>query len=155
MELRLRHAASLLRDPEIKIINLVEQCGFSHRGFFTTCFKRRFGTSPGQWRKAAAQSEGNPSGRLDANSDCSFGSTILGSSASSNGSNAEPYWARKAVPSRLFTAVKALNPLKSESLPSRERSFDTLPGDRPAHSEMRLMSAAPASKRHRVAVGDR
>jgi AraC-like DNA-binding protein len=53
MEMRLLKAMSLLRDPDAKIINVAEQCGFNHLGLFNTCFKRRFGASPGQWRKAA------------------------------------------------------------------------------------------------------
>lgn len=53
MEMRLLKAMTLLRDPEAKIINVAEQCGFNHLGLFNTCFKRRFGTSPGQWRKDA------------------------------------------------------------------------------------------------------
>ena len=52
MEMRLLKAVSLLRDPNIKIINVAEQCGFNHLGLFNTCFKRRFGVSPGQWRKS-------------------------------------------------------------------------------------------------------
>ena len=58
MEMRLLKAASLLRDPDSKIINVAEQCGFNHLGLFNTCFKRRFGASPGQWRKMSAQAEG-------------------------------------------------------------------------------------------------
>ena len=58
MEMRLLKAASLLRDPDIKVINVAEQCGFNHLGLFNTCFKRRFGNSPGQWRKTSAQAEG-------------------------------------------------------------------------------------------------
>jgi AraC-like DNA-binding protein len=54
MEMRLLKAVSLLRDPNIKIIHVAEQCGFNHLGLFNTCFKRRFGTSPGQWRKSTA-----------------------------------------------------------------------------------------------------
>ena len=38
-----------------KIINVAEQCGFNHLGLFNTCFKRRFGASPGQWRALAEQ----------------------------------------------------------------------------------------------------
>ena len=53
MELRLLKAVSLLRNPREKVINVAEQCGFNHLGLFNTCFKRRYGTSPGQWRKAA------------------------------------------------------------------------------------------------------
>lgn len=51
MEMRLLKAISLLRDSNAKVINIAEQCGFNHLGLFNTCFKRRFGVSPGQWRK--------------------------------------------------------------------------------------------------------
>jgi AraC-like DNA-binding protein len=51
MEMRLLKAVSLLRDPDMKIINVAEGCGFNHLGLFNTCFKRRFGRSPGEWRK--------------------------------------------------------------------------------------------------------
>ena len=57
MEMRLLKAASLLRDPDTKVINVAEQCGFNHLGLFNTCFKRRFGATPGQWRKISAQAE--------------------------------------------------------------------------------------------------
>jgi hypothetical protein len=56
MEMRLIKAVSLLRDPTIKIINVAEQCGFNHLGLFNTCFSKRFGTSPGRWRKTNADS---------------------------------------------------------------------------------------------------
>lgn len=52
MEMRLLKAVSLLKDPGAKIINIADQCGFNHLGLFNICFKRRFGASPGQWRKA-------------------------------------------------------------------------------------------------------
>jgi len=58
MEMRLLKAMSLLRDTEAKIINVAEQCGFNHLGLFNTCFKRRFGSSPGQWRKTILLDEG-------------------------------------------------------------------------------------------------
>jgi AraC-like DNA-binding protein len=51
MEMRLLKAVSLLRDPDTKVIDVAGQCGFHHLGLFNTCFKRRFGTSPGLWRK--------------------------------------------------------------------------------------------------------
>ncbi|HSA02501.1 MAG TPA: helix-turn-helix transcriptional regulator [Candidatus Paceibacterota bacterium] len=51
MEMRLLKAACLLLNPDIKIIHVGEECGFYYPGFFNTCFKRRFGTNPGQWRK--------------------------------------------------------------------------------------------------------
>jgi AraC-like DNA-binding protein len=58
MEMRLLKAMSLLRDPDAKVISVAEQCGFNHLGLFNTCFKRRFGTSPGQWRKNTVNAEG-------------------------------------------------------------------------------------------------
>ena len=54
MEMRLLKAVSLLRNPAAKVINVAEQCGFNHLGLFNTCFKRRFNSSPGQWRKTAS-----------------------------------------------------------------------------------------------------
>ena len=59
MELRLMKALSLLRDPNVKIINVAEQCGFNHLGLFNACFKKRFGNTPGQWRKGPSDGE-NP-----------------------------------------------------------------------------------------------
>jgi len=50
MEMRLMKAAACLRNPQAKIINVAEQCGFNHLGLFNTCFKKRFGASPGKWR---------------------------------------------------------------------------------------------------------
>ena len=60
MEMRLLKALSLLRDPDAKIIRVAEQCGFNHLGLFNTCFKRRFGASPGLWRKTTAQTQSLP-----------------------------------------------------------------------------------------------
>lgn len=57
MEMRLMNAVNLLRDPHAKIINVAEQCGFNHLGLFNTCFKRRFGASPGRWRKLNLKAE--------------------------------------------------------------------------------------------------
>lgn len=54
MEMRLLKAVSLLRDIDAKVINVAAQCGFNHLGLFNTCFKKRFGVSPGHWRKQAA-----------------------------------------------------------------------------------------------------
>ncbi len=53
MEMRLLKAVSLLRNPDAKVIRVAEECGFNHLGLFNICFKRRFGTSPGQWRRRA------------------------------------------------------------------------------------------------------
>ena len=90
MEIRLLKAVSLLRNPREKVINVAEQCGFNHLGLFNTCFKRRYGTSPGQWRKAALAPE-NPSSRktetrptcpLHANGLCPWGGQMEISSSS-------------------------------------------------------------------------
>lgn len=54
MEMRILKAISLLRNPQAKVVSVAGECGFNHLGLFNTCFKRRFGVSPGQWRKAAA-----------------------------------------------------------------------------------------------------
>jgi len=51
MEMRLLKAITLLQDPDAKIINIAEHCGFNHLGHFNTSFKKRFGTNPTQWRK--------------------------------------------------------------------------------------------------------
>lgn len=51
MEIRMLKALSLLRDPRAKISSVARDCGFNHPGLFATCFKRRFGTSPAQWRR--------------------------------------------------------------------------------------------------------
>jgi len=63
MEIRLLKAVSLLRNPREKVINVAEQCGFNHLGLFNTCFKKRYGTSPGQWRKLMLGPESQPAGR--------------------------------------------------------------------------------------------
>jgi AraC-like DNA-binding protein len=65
MEMRLLKAISLLRDANMKIIHVAEQCGFNHLGLFNTCFKRRFGNSPGQWRKSTVQAGNVPARKLE------------------------------------------------------------------------------------------
>jgi AraC-like DNA-binding protein len=64
MEMRLLKALALLRVPSVKIINVAEQCGFNHLGLFNACFKKRFGNTPGRWRKGASNEE-NPVSDLD------------------------------------------------------------------------------------------
>jgi AraC-like DNA-binding protein len=60
MEMRLLKAVSLLRDIDAKVINVAVQCGFNHLGLFNTCFKKRFGVSPGRWRKQAVPEKVQP-----------------------------------------------------------------------------------------------
>jgi AraC-like DNA-binding protein len=59
MEMRLLKALALLRDPSAKIIRVAEQCGFNHLGLFNACFKKRFGNTPGRWRKGGEMSASN------------------------------------------------------------------------------------------------
>jgi len=70
MEMRLLKAISLLRDIDAKVINVAEQCGFNHLGLFNTCFKKRFGISPGRWRKQAAQGKIRPAAVPGGDSAC-------------------------------------------------------------------------------------
>lgn len=70
MEMRLLKAISLLRDADAKVINVAEQCGFNHLGLFNTCFKRRFGASPGQWRKSSLRSASAAAGNVENKSIC-------------------------------------------------------------------------------------
>jgi AraC-like DNA-binding protein len=55
MEMRLMKAAACLRNGQTKVIIVAEQCGFNHLGLFNTCFKKRFQTTPGQWRRMIAE----------------------------------------------------------------------------------------------------
>jgi AraC-like DNA-binding protein len=70
MEMRLLRALSLLRNPGVKVINVAEQCGFNHLGLFNTCFKRRFGATPGQWRKTTMQAKVPAAARFEAKPAC-------------------------------------------------------------------------------------
>jgi len=65
MEMRLMKAAACLRNPQAKIINVAEQCGFNHLGLFNTCFKKRFGASPGRWRNIVADKSASLNGNGD------------------------------------------------------------------------------------------
>lgn len=66
MELRMLRAVSLLHDSNAKVINVAEQCGFNHLGLFNTCFKRRFGTSPGKWRALTIETGAGPASPQEA-----------------------------------------------------------------------------------------
>jgi len=70
MEMRLLKAMSLLRNPNAKVINVAEDCGFNHLGLFNTCFKRRFGCSPGQWRELVGRSQSPPAAPIGGDGTC-------------------------------------------------------------------------------------
>jgi AraC-like DNA-binding protein len=110
MEMRLLKAVSLLRNPDTKVINVAEQCGFNHLGLFNTCFKRRFGASPGRWRKMPAQAEGqsvrpvnDSSGcRLRSNGLCPWASNLDNCQQAEGGASKT----QKAGPTRLVIRVQ-------------------------------------------------
>ena len=77
MEMRLLKAVSLLRDPEAKVIGVAEACGFNHLGLFNTCFKRRFGVSPGQWRKQSSPAPVVPAQPFSRQGECALRSNGL------------------------------------------------------------------------------
>jgi AraC-like DNA-binding protein len=77
MEMRLLKAVSLLRDPYAKVISVAEQCGFNHLGLFNTCFKRRFGASPGQWRKNTLKPKTTDTNKTEEHAICPLHSTGL------------------------------------------------------------------------------
>lgn len=70
MEMRLLKAVSLLRNRDYKVCHVAEQCGFSHLGLFSICFRRRFGASPSQWRKTFVESESPPPKFVEADPSC-------------------------------------------------------------------------------------
>lgn len=53
-ERRLTHACSLLRDSNATIQEVAIDCGYLNASAFARAFRRRFGTSPGQFRREAA-----------------------------------------------------------------------------------------------------
>jgi AraC-like DNA-binding protein len=77
MEMRLLKALTLLRDPNAKVINVAEQCGFNHLGLFNASFKRRFGTSPGKWRNQGREVEQGPAQLQQGRERCALGTAGL------------------------------------------------------------------------------
>lgn len=52
--LRLEYAAQLLvRQPNMNIVAIATQCGFSSMAYFSTCFRRHYGMSPSDFRSGA------------------------------------------------------------------------------------------------------
>ncbi|MDE5840184.1 MAG: helix-turn-helix domain-containing protein, partial [Muribaculaceae bacterium] len=59
--IRLKHAATLLRSGEMNISQVAYQCGFANPGHFATVFKKQFGQSPKEFvRNSAAENGGLP-----------------------------------------------------------------------------------------------
>jgi AraC-like DNA-binding protein len=100
MEIRLLKAVSLLRNPREKVINVAEQCGFNHLGLFNTCFKKRYGASPGQWRKLALHSDNSTAARNpEARSTCPLHANGLCPWGGQTAVPGQPKNAAKSVPS--------------------------------------------------------
>ena len=113
MEMRLLRAVSLLRNPDVKVINVAEECGFNHLGLFNICFKRRFGTSPGQWRNKTVPNERRPTGLGAAAPDCHLRLSGLcpwtGQPEHRDAVPQPPPQTQKAVPPRASTSACALD----------------------------------------------
>ncbi len=113
MEMRLLKAVSLLRDPDAKIINVAEQCGFNHLGLFNTCFKRRFGASPGQWRKVTMATGKQGADLFDGTQVCPLRSNGLcpwsGKPEMNNPAIPDAPKTRKGSPTRNLTSIEGLN----------------------------------------------
>ena len=53
MNLRLSKARKYLEESDSKIINIAHETGYNHLSLFNSMFKKRFGMTPGDWRKKA------------------------------------------------------------------------------------------------------
>jgi hemolysin activation/secretion protein/AraC-like DNA-binding protein len=60
-ETRLLRAGQLLEETDAKIVSVAYESGYRHLGLFNAMFKRRFGVTPGEWRKRARR---RPADRL-------------------------------------------------------------------------------------------
>jgi AraC-like DNA-binding protein len=119
MELRLLKAVSLLRDVDAKVINVAAQCGFNHLGLFNTCFKKRFGVSPGRWRKQAMSGKINPAACPEANAPCPLqGKGLCPMSAGSSGGG--------------IPVVPKISVVSKTSPPGKAAGARALPGTRAA-----------------------
>ncbi len=58
VNLRMDKARALLKDEQLKIIEIAHLVGYSNSGYFSTVFKRRFGQKPLDYRKSMTADEG-------------------------------------------------------------------------------------------------
>jgi AraC-like DNA-binding protein len=56
MEMRLAKACELLATSDAKVVEVALESGYQSSSVFSELFKRRFGVSPGQWRRRQAKS---------------------------------------------------------------------------------------------------
>lgn len=57
-ELRLLKARQMLNASDDKVVNVALECGYRNLSLFNAFFKKRFGMTPSQWRKASTKSAG-------------------------------------------------------------------------------------------------
>ncbi len=49
--LRLENGKKLLRESDLTIQAIAEECGYREQSNFSTAFNKKYGAGPGQWRK--------------------------------------------------------------------------------------------------------
>ena len=133
MEMRLLKAASLLRDPDTKVITVAEQCGFNHMGLFNTCYKKRFGASPGQWRKMSTQAEGQSARPVNDSAGCPLRSNGLCPWAGNLDNSCQPAEGdaskiQKASAARLVISVRLPNKSVGHKPAAGQRKFAGITG---------------------------
>jgi AraC-like DNA-binding protein len=62
-ELRLSRVRQLLAESDATVLNVANQCGYQHLSFFNSMFKKRFGMTPGEWRRQAQKNLLRPPSR--------------------------------------------------------------------------------------------
>ena len=116
MEMRLLRSVTLLRDPDIKVIRVAEDCGFNQLGLYNICFKRRFGASPGQWRKSQLKGEPPVPGIIAGAKSCPLKDKgycpWTGWNAASTMAHAAVALPSAAISERVLTILPALVPKK-------------------------------------------
>jgi AraC-like DNA-binding protein len=125
MEMRLLKAVTLLRDSDAKVINVAVQCGFNHLGLFNTCFKKRFGVSPGRWRKQAVPAETPPASALGDDSACPL--QIKGLCPLAGASEDNIPLAVKISPLKKSPGAKALPDMRAGEQPTEQHAPMTYP----------------------------
>lgn len=64
MEIRMARARDLLANSQSKVVEVAFESGFKSLSLFNLIFSRRYGTSPGRWRRNHLQNGGSESNRL-------------------------------------------------------------------------------------------
>lgn len=59
-ETRLDKGAVLLRESDLSISEIMYMVGFSHASYFSSCFRKKFGMSPKEYRATVSSKQNNP-----------------------------------------------------------------------------------------------